>query len=252
MSEPKLSSWYRRLSRLQESLAKRLFWRQHLIEAKNSLQQFIKDLPNLEMMLCIPYMFRGKGYFQSLGLKQNMLELRGLAQVLSQRQLATVCEIGTFRGGTLFIWCRLAQPDAMLISIDLPGGAFGGGYFAKSIPFFQSFCQPGQSMHCLRGSSHDAGIRDEFQQLMENRKLDFLFIDGDHSYEGVKKDFEFYAPYVKPGGVVGFHDILQREDEPTIQVYRFWNELRTCYRHEEFIDDMPGRRRIGIGLVTLD
>ena len=38
-------------------------------------------------------------------------------------------------------------------------------------------------------------------------KLDFLFIDGDHSYDGVKADFEMYAPMVRPGGLIAFHDI---------------------------------------------
>jgi len=36
--------------------------------------------------------------------------------------------------------------------------------------------------------------------------LDVLFIDGDHTYDGVKKDFERHAPNVKPGGVILFHD----------------------------------------------
>ena len=32
--------------------------------------------------------------------------------------------------------------------------------------------------------------------------IDFLFLDGDHSYEGVRRDFENYAPLVRPGGIV--------------------------------------------------
>lgn len=252
MDKKRSSKWYHRLTRIQDSLAKRLFWEQHLEEAQTSLQRFVRDLPTLEMMLAIPLIFRGKGYFQTLGLKQNMLELRGLAMVLAEQQLSTVCEIGTFRGGTLFIWCQLAQQNAQLVSIDLPGGAFGGGYSAKSIPFFHSFCQPGQTLHCLSGSSHDSDIREKFRQTIGDRQLDFLFIDGDHSYDGVKADFEFYSPFVKKGGLVGFHDIVFRETEPDIQVYRFWDELKKSYRHEEFIDKSPNRRQIGIGLVYLD
>jgi len=36
--------------------------------------------------------------------------------------------------------------------------------------------------------------------------LDVLYIDGDHTYEGVKADYERHAPRVKPGGVIFFHD----------------------------------------------
>jgi cephalosporin hydroxylase len=37
--------------------------------------------------------------------------------------------------------------------------------------------------------------------------IDFLFIDGDHSYEGVSSDFQMYSPLVRSGGLVGFHDL---------------------------------------------
>jgi predicted O-methyltransferase YrrM len=39
-----------------------------------------------------------------------------------------------------------------------------------------------------------------------NIKIDFLFIDGDHTYEGVKKDWDLYSKIMNPQGVVVFHD----------------------------------------------
>lgn len=39
-----------------------------------------------------------------------------------------------------------------------------------------------------------------------SKPIDLLFIDGDHSYEGVKADYENWAPYVKKGGFIAFHD----------------------------------------------
>lgn len=42
--------------------------------------------------------------------------------------------------------------------------------------------------------------------LNENICPDLLFIDGDHSYEGAKQDFDLYFPIVKEGGLVVFHD----------------------------------------------
>lgn len=39
-----------------------------------------------------------------------------------------------------------------------------------------------------------------------DREIDVLFIDGDHSYEGVKADFDKWSPFVKSGGTVFFHD----------------------------------------------
>lgn len=42
--------------------------------------------------------------------------------------------------------------------------------------------------------------------LMRSKKIDLLFIDGDHTYEGVKADIESWIPHVKKDGVVVFHD----------------------------------------------
>ena len=242
----------RGLARMLASLSKRLFWRQHLVEAQAQLQRLKKELPTTEMMMAVPYLFHGKGYYRTLELKQNMVELLGLVNLLRERELKRVCEIGTFKGGTLYIWCQLAAPDAHIISIDLPGGQFGGGYNERSLPFFQSFCRPSQKLDCLRGNSHAADIRAEFERTLAGGQLDFLFIDGDHSYAGVKQDFEFYSRFVKRGGIIGFHDIYHRAMQPDIEVHRFWDELKATRRHLEFIETTGDRRKIGIGVVFND
>ena len=252
MTNHKPSAPVRLLTRWQASLSKRLFWRRHLAEATARLQALRRELPTPEMLATLAFLFQGKGYYQTLELKQNMVELMGLINVLRERPLRQVCEIGTFKGGTLFMWCQLAAPDAHIFSIDLPGGQFGGGYHERSLPFFQSFCQPGQTLHCLRGSSHAAVIRNDFTQKLGDHQLDFLFIDGDHSYAGVKQDFEFYSQRVKPGGMIGFHDIVHREKQPDIEVHRFWKEVKTNYRHQEFVESTEDRRKIGIGLLFKD
>ncbi len=237
---------------MQHSLAKRLLWREHLAEAQAEMARLRRELPTDEMMMAIPFLFQGKGYFRTLKLKQNMTELLGLVKAIREIPLRRVCEIGTFKGGTLFIWCQLAEPDAHVISVDLPGGQFGGGYSEKSLPFFQSFRQPDQRLDCIRGSSHDPAIREEFERALGGEELDFLFIDGDHSYEGVKKDFEFYSPFVRKGGFVAFHDIHHRPQQPDIEVHRFWDELKRDHRCEEFIETGTERRAIGLGLLRKD
>jgi predicted O-methyltransferase YrrM len=236
--------------RIGSSLSKRMFWRSHLRDAVRDLSSFKKELPAPEAMIAIPLVFRGKGFYNSMSLKQNMTELLGLVNLLRERDLKTVCEIGTLKGGTLFIWCQLAAQDAAIFSIDLPHGQFGGGYNEKSLPFFQAFLKSGQTLDCLRGDSHSKQIRDQFFALLKGRELDFLFIDGDHSYGGVKKDYEDYSPFVRKGGVVAFHDIVRRDNDPTIEVWKFWHELKTAHPNAvEFVEDSPERRKIGIGAV---
>ena len=48
---------------------------------------------------------------------------------------------------------------------------------------------------------------EEFVKTIEDESLDFVFIDGDHSFEAALKDFQNYYPKVKTGGIFGGHDI---------------------------------------------
>ncbi|MBM3747949.1 MAG: class I SAM-dependent methyltransferase [Acidobacteria bacterium] len=78
-----------------------------------------------------------------------------------------------------------------------------------------------------------------------------LFIDGDHRYEGVRRDFELYQRLVTAGGIIAFHDILPRIAFPDYGVHRFWAEVKPGYRHEELIED-PNQGMMGIGLLIKD
>ena len=242
----------RLFKRLLNSASKRLFWRSHLQDAINQMECINNTLTTPEMFMSVPMAFRGKGYYRSLELKQNMNELLGLINILKSRNLNQVCEIGTFKGGTLYIWCQLADFRANIHSIDLPGGGFGGGYNERSLPFFQSFRKSGQKLNCLRGDSHNHQVKLKFQSLLGEQQLDFLFIDGDHSYQGVKQDFEDYKEFVRPGGIIAFHDIVERRSQPDIEVWRFWSEIKKAYRSQEFIDPSPDKRTIGIGVIYID
>ena len=46
------------------------------------------------------------------------------------------------------------------------------------------------------------------------KKIDYLFIDGDHAYNAVKRDFEEWFPFVKSGGVVSIHDSTANRGGP--------------------------------------
>jgi len=135
-------------------------------------------------------------------------EILELAKLVSDLKPKAVLEIGTAGGGTLFLWCRLSAEDASIISVDLPGGLFGGGYPRWRAVLYRYFKKPGQRLYLIRGNSHDLRTLEKVKRILGNGKLDFLFIDGDHTYEGVKKDFEMYGPLVRSGGIIAFHDIV--------------------------------------------
>ena len=54
-----------------------------------------------------------------------------------------------------------------------------------------------------------------------NKDIDLLFIDGDHSYQGVKDDWDNFSPFVKVGGIVFFHDC----DDCGMEIVKFANEM---------------------------
>ena len=87
-------------------------------------------------------------------------------------------------------------------------------------------------------------------ELLDGSKLDFLFIDGDHTYEGVKKDFELYSPLVAKGGIVAFHDIASHSANDACKVDKFWNEIKKDYVNDEILEKSD-QGWAGIGVLYI-
>ena len=171
-----------------------------------------------------------------LGAIQKPTELHAFLEFMKDKPMNTIVEIGTARGGVFYALCQIASDDAMLISIDLPGGAFGGGYAETDIHTFRMFGKDAQDLHFLREDSHREGTKKKLAKILKDRQIDLLLIDGDHTYEGVKKDYLMYSPFMKDGGIIAFHDVCFHTNVPECQVEKFWKEVRTKQNHFEFID----------------
>lgn len=75
-----------------------------------------------------------------------------------------------------------------------------------------------------------------------NLAIDILFIDGDHSYEGVKRDWKKFSPFVNPFGGVIFHDTLwELRPDPKY--------LRADMGVPRFVEELRGE---GYPVITLD
>lgn len=186
------------------------------------------------------------------GAAQKTREFAAFVSMLRKRELGVIVEIGTLHGGTLWAWCSLARRDALIVSIDLPGGAFGGGYEIGKAATLQGYARRKQVVALIRDDSHEERTRVALERVLEGRDIDLLFIDGDHSCEGVKRDFTMYSPLVCRDGVIALHDILHHPADPDCRVDVFWEQLRATRRHIEYVDpaDTRGRGQWGgIGVV---
>ncbi len=203
----------------------------------NGLSRTLKkgalDISNVDEAINFAYSYKYLGL--NIRPMQIKSELRKLLTIVEALKPSRVLEIGTSYGGVLFLLSQISNSDAMVMSIDLPGGRFGGGYPNWKVNFYKSFKKTQQSLHLLREDSHSSETLNHVKNILKDERLDFCFIDGDHTYEGVKKDFEMYSQIVKPDGVIAFHDIAL-PPETGSGVSRFWNEVKKSHRHLELIE----------------
>lgn len=159
---------------------------------------------------------------------QVRAELEHLAEMVAALSPKNILEIGTQYGGTFCVWCQLASPEGKKISIDLYDGIHGGitkdVCEQRNIALSRAF----NNVHFLMFDSHKEDTVERVKRILGDETVDFLFIDGDHTYEGVSQDFTMYKQFVRPGGLIAFHDI--NESTLTLStncmVSKFWSELK--------------------------
>lgn len=162
-------------------------------------------------------------------------ELQAFHERLARLRPVRSMEIGTARGGTFYMLAR--RTSGTVVSVDLPGGPYGGGYASWRVPLYKSFAGPGQRVLLFRRDSQLRSTMETVQQHLDGL-LDVLFIDGDHSYEGAKRDHDLYSPLVRRGGVIAFHDIVPHADE-RVGVWQLWRELKERHMSEELVTKTP-------------
>lgn len=144
---------------------------------------------------------------------QDKEELADLMLELLELQPKWIMEIGMHLGRSVEVWDKLLKPE-FIIGIEPE---------MEKVEY-----RPKGSYAYITGVSTSEEIRQQVIATLSGEiKLDFLFIDGDHTYDTVRSDFELYSKFMKRGSIIAFHDVAL--DDPKwkglVEVNRFWQEL---------------------------
>ena len=127
-----------------------------------------------------------------------------LVYFLSKRKIKTAVEIGTFRGLTS---CVISQYCDNLITIDIENGLVENYETRQLVKKYPRRKAIWKELDITNIRQVIINNNQEKADLLKDIEYDFVFIDGDHSYEGVKYDYEL----VKECNQILFHDYDRRE-----------------------------------------
>lgn len=169
-------------------------------------------------------------------------EIESAIGAMAQVGPRVLCEIGTFDGGTSLLLGRFLPTVETMLCIDL---------YVKNKELLRLLAPPARRLGFFDMPSHAPDTLDRVAKFLRGRMIDVLFIDGDHRYEGVRQDFLRYRRFVRDGGLIFFHDIVEDRGGRAWAggVPRLWKEIAPAYPHREYVHSRD-QEGYGIGMLT--
>jgi hypothetical protein len=152
--------------------------------------------------------------------------------LLKYHRPATVVELGVHSGNSYLSLCQAVVEhtlDTRCYAVDTWGGDEHAGHYDEDV-----YCDLAEH-HDARYSAFSHLLRMRFDDAVgyfNDGSVDLLHIDGLHTYEAVRHDFETWRSKLSDSGIVLFHDTNVRERG--FGVWKLWEELATVYPHIEF------------------
>ena len=166
--------------------------------------------------------------------------------LVSNTKPKVIVELGTHWGVSFFSFCQAAKdnsPSTQLNAIDTWYGEEHAGVYGEEVinkvKEIKEECFNKLQIHLVRKTF------DEASKSFDSHSVDLLHIDGLHTYEAVRHDFETWLPKLKKTGVVLFHDTF--ETGRGFGVHKFWQELAAKYPHTV---QLPHSH--GLGMLCFD
>jgi predicted O-methyltransferase YrrM len=169
-----------------------------------------------------------------------------LYRLIHSLRQATLVEIGRFKGGSTFLMAAAMDEQSQLYSYDWFSGSLaplpkssgvdrvpaqGSNELDRSLKNALAAYGLAGRVHLLVADSHTA--------QPPPAPCDLIFIDGDHSYEGVLADFRHWTQFLRPGGHLLFHDAYPRQLAPAaVGVTKLVEEI-SANHSDRFIHQAP-------------
>lgn len=136
-------------------------------------------------------------------------------------------ELGTHSGNSYFAFCQAVKElklSSNCYAVDTWQGDTHAGQYDNQVfneVHAHNKAQYSEFSHLLRMTF------DEALSQFDDGSVNLLHIDGLHTYEAVKHDFDTWLPKLAPNAIVLFHDIEMRDHG--FGVWKFWEELQNRY-----------------------